>query len=108
MFGSSLQLFVGGSCLTYATCVCLRIVVSNTCCVVFWLCLSSSCVSYVTSFTRLLIFDCPFGIVLRFISIALRKTKMDNKYNHCFITECLEQNCFKNEHSTTKSLKCYS
>jgi hypothetical protein len=86
----------------------LRIVVSSICCVVFWLCLSSSCVPYVASFSRLLIFDCPFDIVLRLFSIALRKTKMDNKYNHCFITECFRQNYFKNEHSTTKSLKCYS
>jgi len=36
-----LQLFV---CLTYVICICLRIVVSNTYCVVFLLCCSSSCV----------------------------------------------------------------
>ena len=34
------------SCLTYVICVCLRIVVTNTYCVVFLLCFSSSCVQY--------------------------------------------------------------
>jgi hypothetical protein len=38
----------------------LRIVVSNTYCVVFLLCFSSS---YVASFSGLLYFDCPFGIL---------------------------------------------
>jgi hypothetical protein len=33
-----------GSCLIYIICVCLRIVVSNTYCVEFLFCLSSSCV----------------------------------------------------------------
>jgi len=37
-----LQLYIWG--LIYVICVCLRIVVSNTYCVVFLLCLSSSCV----------------------------------------------------------------
>ena len=37
------------SCLIYVSCVCLRIVVSNTHCVVFLLCGSSSCVTYVAS-----------------------------------------------------------
>jgi len=38
-------------------CFCLRMVVSNTYCVVFLLCLSKSCVPYVASFS-----DCPFLI----------------------------------------------
>ena len=37
----------------------LRIVVSNTYYVVFLFRLSSSCVPYVVSFSRLSIFDCP-------------------------------------------------
>ena len=49
------------SCLIYVICVCLRILVSNTDCVVF--CFSSSCVLYVASFSGLSIFDCPFGIL---------------------------------------------
>ena len=55
VFGSSLPpvFFVGGSCLIYVICVCLRIVVSNTYCVVFLL--SLCCVSYVASFTGLCI-----------------------------------------------------
>ena len=36
-------------------------------CCVFFFCLSSSCVPYVASFTGMSIFDCPFGILLRFI-----------------------------------------
>ena len=52
-----------GSCPIYAMCVCLCIVVSNTYCVVFLFCFSSSCISYATSFSGLSIFDCPFGIL---------------------------------------------
>ena len=60
-----LQLFVGGggSCLIDVICVCLRIVVSNTYCVVFLFCFSSSCVPYVASLSGLSIFDCPFGFL---------------------------------------------
>jgi len=42
--------------------VCLRIVVSNTYCVLYLFCMSSSCVPYVASFSGLSIFDCPFLI----------------------------------------------
>jgi len=49
-----------GSCLIYVICVWLRIVVSNTYCVVFLLCFSSSCVPNVASFSRLSLFDFPF------------------------------------------------
>ena len=35
----------------YVICVCLHIVVSNTYCVMFLFCLSSSCVPYVDSFS---------------------------------------------------------
>jgi len=41
----------------------LRIVVSNTYCVVFLICLSSSSVPYAASFSGLLIFYCLFGIL---------------------------------------------
>jgi hypothetical protein len=41
----------------------IYIVVSNTYCVVFLFCLSSSCVLYVASFSGLFIFDCPFGVL---------------------------------------------
>jgi hypothetical protein len=41
-------------------CVCLHIVVSDTYCVVFLFYRSLSCVSNVTSFSGLSIFDCPF------------------------------------------------
>ena len=53
---------LAGVCHIYVICICLRIVLSNTYCVVFWLCFSSSCVLYVASFSRLSFFDCPFGI----------------------------------------------
>jgi len=51
------------SCLIYVICFCLRIVMSNAYFVVFLFCFSSCCVSYVTSFSGLSIFDCPFGIL---------------------------------------------
>jgi hypothetical protein len=47
-------------CLIYVICVCLRIVVSNTYCVAFLFCFSSSCVLYVASFSGLSMFDCHF------------------------------------------------
>ena len=51
------------SCFMYVICVCLHIVVSNTYLVVLLFCISSSCVSYVASFSGLSMFDCPFGIL---------------------------------------------
>jgi hypothetical protein len=44
---------------------CFRIVVSNTYCVVFLFCFSSSCVPYAASFSGLSICNCPFGILVR-------------------------------------------
>jgi hypothetical protein len=51
--------------------ICLRIVVSNTYCVVFLLSFSSSCIPYFTSFFGLSIFDCAIGILKRLFSIFL-------------------------------------
>ena len=60
ILGQQNQLFVrGSSCLIYVICVCLRIVVSNTYCVVFLFCFSSSC------FSGLSIFDWSFCRLLR-------------------------------------------
>ena len=57
---NNLRLFVAqGSCLIYVICVCLRIVMSNTYCVVFLFCFSSSCVPYVVNVSGLSIIDCP-------------------------------------------------
>ena len=50
-------------CFIYVICVCLRIVVSNTHCVVFLLSLSSSFVPCVASFSVFSIFDCAFDII---------------------------------------------
>ena len=47
------------SYLIYVICVCLRIVVSNTYCVVFLICFSSSCVPYVLIFSGLSILIAP-------------------------------------------------
>jgi hypothetical protein len=47
----------------YVIYLCLPIVVSNTYCVVFVFCLSSSSVTYVASVSGLFIVDCPFGIL---------------------------------------------
>jgi hypothetical protein len=41
-------------------------VLPNTYCAVFLFCLSLSCVPYVARFSGFSIFDCPFGIRLRF------------------------------------------
>ena len=60
MFGC---LCVGGSLTNYDICVYLHIMVSNTYCVVFLFCFSSSCVPYVVSFPELSISDFPFGIL---------------------------------------------
>jgi hypothetical protein len=49
-------------CLIYVICVCLRILVSNTYCVVFFIWVSSYCVPYVTSFSGLTFFYFLFGI----------------------------------------------
>jgi hypothetical protein len=49
-----------GSCLIYVICVCLRIVVSNTYCVVFFF-------YYVSNFSGLSIFDCPFGLFIDYM-----------------------------------------
>jgi hypothetical protein len=53
-----LQLFVGGL-VYYSRYLCLCTVVSNTYCVVFLVCLSSSCVPYVASISGLSIFIAP-------------------------------------------------
>ena len=44
---------------------------SNTYCVVFLLCFSSSCVPYVASFFGMSFFDCPFGILYCFLSLEM-------------------------------------
>ena len=59
MFGSSLSPVVCRRALIYVICVCLGIVVSNTYCVVFLFCLSSSCVLDVASFSGSSIFIAP-------------------------------------------------
>jgi hypothetical protein len=56
-------LFVGGIMSYLLICVCLRVVVSNTYWVLFLFCLPSSCVLYVSSFSGISIFECPFGIL---------------------------------------------
>ena len=60
------QCLYEGSRLIYVICVCLRIVVSNTYCVVFLIYLSSSCVPYVSSFSGLSIFWLPLRHSLTF------------------------------------------
>jgi hypothetical protein len=56
MFGSSLPPVVCS--LIYVICLCFRLVMSNTYCVVFLLCFSSFCTPYVASFSGLSFFDC--------------------------------------------------
>ena len=49
----------------------MYIVVSNTYCVLFLFCLSSSCVPYFASFSGFSIFECPFGILKRLFTVLL-------------------------------------
>ena len=57
-----------GSCLIYVICVCLHLAVTNTYCVVFLFCFSSSCVPYVASFSGLIVhFLLPLQCSLTFI-----------------------------------------
>ena len=51
-----------GSCFIYALFVWWRIVMSNTYCVVLLVCVSSSCVPYVASFSGLSLFDCRYSL----------------------------------------------
>jgi hypothetical protein len=57
--------FIEGSCLIYVICVCLRIVVSNSYCVVLQLCFVVRCLVYpmLLIFSGLSFVDCPFGIL---------------------------------------------
>ena len=62
--------------LVYVVCACLRVMVSNTYCVVFLFFFSSSCIHYVASFSALYIFDCPFCVLSRLLSTKhCRKSK---------------------------------
>ena len=65
MFGSSLPPVVCRRAHVLFTffCVCVRLVVSNTYCVIVFVCFSSFCVHYVASFSGLSICDYPFGIL---------------------------------------------
>jgi len=60
---NDVQFVFTSSCLIYVICVCLGIVASNTYCVVFLFCFSSSFVHYVSSFSGVSIIDCPFSIL---------------------------------------------
>ena len=70
-----------GLCLAYVVCVCFRIVVSNTYCVVFLFCFCSSCVACIASFSGLSIFDCPFGILFRVFIVFVIIFKTSNLIN---------------------------
>ena len=64
MFGSSFPPVVSRRARVYLRYMCLLcIVVSNTYCVVFFLCLSSFCAPYFAGFSGLSIFDSTFGII---------------------------------------------
>ena len=69
MEGHVVRFVFTSGCLWKATylacvvCVCLRVLMSRTCGVVFFVCFSLSCVPYVASLSVLSFFDCPFGIL---------------------------------------------
>ena len=55
--------FVFTSSCSCLVCVCLRMVVSNTYCIVFLLCFTSSCLPCVASVSGLSIIICPLGVL---------------------------------------------
>ena len=72
MFGSSLPPVVSRRARVYLRYMCLLcIVMSNTYCVVFFLCLSSFCAPYFAGFSGLSIFDSTFGIICVWLSVIL-------------------------------------
>jgi hypothetical protein len=74
MFGSSSPAVVCISCLTYVICVCIRIAVSNTYCVVFVI----SFVHYFGSFAGLSIFDYP-SVFSNVLSVKITVINLYNK-----------------------------
>jgi hypothetical protein len=69
-----------GPCLISVIYVCLHIVVSNTYSVLSLCWFSSSCVTYVASFSRISILECPFGILLRLLKVANEIQNIKKKY----------------------------
>jgi len=47
--------------------------------ILFLLCFSSSCVLYVAGFSRLSIFDCPFGILERLLTVTQRVLNVEQE-----------------------------
>ena len=75
----------------YAMCVCLRIAVSNTYCVVLLFCLSSTCVPYFVSFSGLSIFVHHFRILFRlFITNRMQNLIQNNLKTDINLTSWLE------------------
>ena len=66
-----------GSWISYVICVCLRILLSTTYCVVFLFCFSSSCVPYVASSSGMSIFGLPLQYSLTFIVTRGGDTRSD-------------------------------
>jgi hypothetical protein len=96
MFGSSLPPVVClPPCLICVNCVRLSKVVSNTYCVVFLLCSSSPCVSYVVSFPALSICDCP----ALFFNVYLGKCKYDH---HTWIISAIKDTLIIGQHKNYK------
>ena len=82
--------YVFSSCLIYVICVCLHIVVSNTYCVVFLLCVSSSWVPYVVSVSwmSILVFSNVYLVIKNIIRsiiiiviVLYQLWKVDKKKN---------------------------
>jgi hypothetical protein len=90
-----------GSCLIYVICDYLRILVSNTYCVVFLFCFTSSCVPY-----------CPFVIAPSVFSNAYW-TNIEQHYAHVFTTSYRQKYCiayyynaYYTEQQPTAKTKC--
>ena len=75
------------SCLVYVSCACLRIGMSNSYCVVFLLCLSSSYEHYVTSFSGLSILIAPL-VFFNIYSMIMQA------YHHALTSSGIFKECF--------------
>ena len=77
--------------LIYVICVCLRIRVSNTYCVVFLFCLYCILVSYVASFSLLSICDSTFGALKRLFKTVEGCADFIDEIHQCFVPISIDQ-----------------
>ena len=75
------------SCFIYVICVCLCIVMSNTYCVVFLFCFSSSCVHYVVSFSGISICYCPSVFSYVYLLELIQNVKFVVSFSDMYLSD---------------------